>query len=88
MKDLGVIMNNKATFTDHLEKAVKKSRQKMGWVLRTFKSRQKWFMRHMFKSLVLTHLDYCSQLWMPVNGAGVHTLEKVQLGHKLKEPEF
>ena len=86
VKDLGVIMNNKATFTEHLDKAVKKARQKMGWVLRTFKSRQKWFMRHMFKSLVIPHLDYCSQLWMPVNGAGVHTLEKVQLDFFKKIP--
>ena len=42
VKDLGVIMNNKATFTDHIEKAVKKARQKMGWILRTFKSNRKW----------------------------------------------
>ena len=78
VKDLGIIMNNQANFNDHLEKAVRKSRQKMGWILRTFQSRKKWFMKPMFKSLVIPHLDYCSQLWMPINGAGVHSLEKVQ----------
>ena len=88
VKDLGVIMNNKATFTDHIEKAVKKARQKMGWILRTFKSKRKWFMRHMFKSLVIPHLDYCSQLWMPVNGAGIHTLEKVQMDFFKKIPDL
>ena len=31
--DLGIIMNNQANFNDHLEKAVRKSRQKMGWIL-------------------------------------------------------
>ena len=36
VKDLGVIMNNQADFKDHIEKAVNKARQKMGWVLRTF----------------------------------------------------
>ena len=88
VKDLGVIMNNKATFTDHIEKAVQKARQKMGWILRTFKSKRKWFMRHMFKSLVISHLDYCSQLWMPVNGAGIHTLEKVQMDFFKKIPDL
>ena len=78
VKDLGVIMNNKATFSDHIEKALRKARQKLGWILRTFNSRNKWFMRHMFKSLLIPHIDYCSQLWMPIDGAGIHSLEKLQ----------
>ena len=88
VKDLGVMMNNQANCNDHLEKAVRKSRQKMGWILRTFQSRKKWFMKQMFKSLVLPHLDYSSQLWMPINGAGVHSLEKVQLDFLKKIPEL
>ena len=88
VKDLGVIMNNKATFDEHLEKAVRKARQKLGWIMRTFRSRQKWFMRHLFKSLVIPHLDYCSQLWMPVKGAGIHSLEKVQSDYFKKIPDL
>ena len=42
----------------------------------------------MFKSPVIPHLDYCSQLWMPINGAGVHSLEKVQLDFFKKIPEL
>ena len=78
LKDLGVIMNDQANFADHLEKALKKARQKLGWILRTFFSRNTWFMKHMFKTLVMPHIDYCSQLWMPVDGAGVLSLEKLQ----------
>ena len=88
IKYLGVIMNNKATFTDHIEKALKKARQKLGWILRTFNSRNKWFMRHMFKSLVIPHIDYCSQLWMPIDGAGIHSLEKLQYDFFKKIPEL
>ena len=76
VKDLGVIMNDQATFKDHIEKALGKARQKMGWILRTFRSRNKWFMRHLFKSLVLPHIDYCSQVWMPVVGVNIHNIEK------------
>ena len=88
VKDLGVIMNNQANFNDHLENALSKARQKMEWVLRTFQSRNKFFMRHMFKSLVIPHLDYCSQLWMPVNGAGIKSLEKVQFDFFKKTPDL
>ena len=88
LKDLGVIMNNEANFKDHIDKAVRKARQKMGWVLRTFYSRRTWFMKHMFKTLVMPHLDYCSQLWLPVDAAGILKLEKVQFDFLKKIPEL
>ena len=43
-----------------------------------FRSRNKRFMQHMFKSLVLPHIDYYSQLWTPVDGPNVHSLKKLQ----------
>ena len=45
-------------------------------------------MKQMFKSLLILHLDYCTHLWMPINGAGVHTLEKVQMDFFKKIPEL
>ena len=45
-------------------------------------------MRHMFKSLVIPHIDYCSQLWMPIDGAGIHSLEKLQYDFFKKIPEL
>ena len=60
----------------------------MGWILRTFNSRNKWFMRHMFKSLVLPHIDYSSQLWMPVDGTNIHSLEKLQSDFFKKIPDL
>ena len=35
-------------------------------------------MKHRHKSLVLPHIDYCSQLWMPVDAANIQSLEKLQ----------
>ena len=71
LKDLGVILNDEGNFKDHIEKSLGKARQKMGWILRTFNTRNKWIMRHLFKTLVIPYLDCCSQLWMPVDGAGI-----------------
>ena len=39
VRDLGIMMSNTATFTLHIRNIVKKARDKMGWVLRVFKSR-------------------------------------------------
>ena len=65
LRDLGVMMSEDANFDDHIEHVCKKTRQKMGWLLRTFRCRNNDFMKHTFNSLVRPHIDYCSQLWMP-----------------------
>ena len=39
VRDLGIMMNNTATFTVHIRNIVKNARDKMGWVLRVFQSR-------------------------------------------------
>ena len=59
-------MNDKADFSTHVTNVVKKSRQKIGWILRTFHNRKMFFMKHMLKTLVTPHIDYNSQLWMPI----------------------
>ena len=78
LKDLGVIISEDATFDAHIETVTKKVRQKIGWVLRTFYTRRQDFMKTVFKTLVLPHVDYCSQLWMPTNAQGISSIEKLQ----------
>ena len=64
-RDLGMIMENTASFDKQTEKACNKKRQKCGWILHTFYTRKTRFMRKMFNELSQPHLDYCSQLWGP-----------------------
>ena len=78
LKDLGVFMNDKADFSTHVTNVVKKSRQKIGWILRTFHNRKMFFMKHMLKTLVTPHIDYNSQLWMPIECSEIEKIEKLQ----------
>ena len=39
VRDLGILMSNDCTFTDHIENISKAARQMSGWILRTFESR-------------------------------------------------
>ena len=39
VKDLGITMSNTASFEEHIDKLITKSRQICGWISRTFKSR-------------------------------------------------
>ena len=74
-RDLGITMQDNGTFTFQIEKICKKVRQKSGWILRTFFSRNQKFMRHMWNTLVQPHVDYCSQLWAPGSGTELEKIE-------------
>ena len=78
VRDLGIMMSEDATFKDQIEKVAKKVRQKTGWVLRTFYSRKTLLMKTLFKTLVVPHIDYCSQLWMPVKPVEILKIERLQ----------
>ena len=78
LRDLGVILSDTAKFDKQIENVAKKTSQKAGWVLRTFHSRNPLFMKSIYKTLVVPHVDYCSQLWMPIKSTGILTIEKLQ----------
>ena len=46
--------------------------------LRTFYSRRPDLMKTLYKSLIVPHVDYCSQLWMPTKSTEIQTIEKLQ----------
>ena len=77
LRDLGVQLQEDATFKEHIENICKKARQKCGLLFKSFYSRKPDFLKHMFNSLVQPHIDYCSQLWMPVEGQHLDKVEKV-----------
>ena len=86
LRDLGVQMNNKATFDDHIIKVCQTVKQKSGWILRTFKTRSPQIMKHLWKQLVQPHVDYCSQLYMPESGGKLSDLENLQRNYTSRIP--
>ena len=54
--DLGIMMSNTAAFTRHIRNIVKKVRDKMGWVFRVFRPRERSLMLTLLKSLVIPPL--------------------------------
>ena len=76
VKDLGVLMDDQASFKAHRAEVVKKTKMKASWVLRTFRSRDQDLMKALWRSLVQPIQDYCGQLWSPSNISGeIHEQE-------------
>ena len=68
-------MSNTATFTLHIRNIVKKARDKIGWVLRVFQSRERSLMLTLLKSLVIPLLEYCWNSW---KAKDIQAIEAIQ----------
>ena len=71
-------MSSDGTFRKHIELAVSRSNTMCGWILRTFKTRERLPMLTLWKTLVRSNLDYCCQLWYPTRKGDTQTLEQTQ----------
>ena len=63
--DLGIYMSGDCTFNYHILVCLKSALILSGWILRTFYTRDCITMLTLFKSIVLSRLDYGSHLWSP-----------------------
>ena len=78
LRDLGVTISDDATFSHYIEDKVNKIKSKIGWVLRTFRTRDSRPMLTLWKCLILSEHDYCSQLWNPQRKGAIQSLEQLQ----------
>ncbi|XP_066926193.1 uncharacterized protein [Clytia hemisphaerica] len=77
-RDLGVTMSDDAKFSQHILTIVEKVQILIGWILRTFSSREHDVMLTLWKSLVIPHIDNCSQLWSPNEVNLIQQIEDLQ----------
>ena len=77
LRDLGVEISSDLSFTIHIENTVTAANRLVGWTMRTFRRRSKVVMMTIWKTLIQSKLDYCSQLWSPADQAAISKLESV-----------
>ena len=71
-------MSGDCTFNYHISSLSKKCANLSGWILRKFYTRDCITMLTLFKSIVLSRLDYGPQLWSPLLINHITQLEKIQ----------
>ena len=77
LRDLGVEISSDLSFSIHIENTAAGASRMVGWVMRTFRRRSIGLMLSLWKSLIQSKLDYCSQLWSPTDQASISKLEGV-----------
>ena len=88
VRDLGVTLSNTGCFSEHIADRVRVVRKLTGWVLRTFKTRATHTMLTLWKSFLLCHLEYCSQLWSPSSPGEIQAIEELQRHYLKHIPEL
>ena len=76
--DLGITLRNSADFKQHITAKVSTLKNRVSWILRTFKTRDQIPMLAHWKQLALCEHDYCCQIRSP-SRAEVQALEAVQM---------
>ena len=82
--DLGVTISSDGSFSSHIKSRVAHIKSKIGWILRTFQTRDVLPMLTLWKQLVLGDHDYCSQLWCSDKVGDIQSLKLLQQSYLRK----
>jgi Reverse transcriptase (RNA-dependent DNA polymerase)/Endonuclease-reverse transcriptase len=77
-KYLGVILDDKLDWNQHIAKVVKKSKQTLNFVLRNLKGTNQEVKVMAYKTLVRPNLEYADKVWDPHTQIQKKELEKIQ----------
>ena len=77
-KDLGVLVDDKLDFGNHIREIVKKANQRIGLIRRGFDCLDKEMFMNLYPVLIRPLLEYCVQVWSPYKQRDIDLLERVQ----------
>ena len=78
LRDLGVVVSSDLSWSSHINKITAAARSMAYWVLSVFRTRERFVMMTLYKSMVRSHLEYCCPLWHPTKIADIEAIENVQ----------
>ena len=79
IKDLGVFLERKLSFHDHIDAIISKSMAMLAFLKRNSSEfSDPYTLRSLYVSLVRPHLEYCAILWNPVYSSHCPRIERVQ----------
>jgi len=78
MTDLGINVCTNMKFRTHINKIASKAHQRASLILRCFKCRDPDILLKAYVVYVRPLVEYCSQVWSPINLTDINKLERVQ----------
>lgn len=79
VKDLGVLLDSKLTYSQHISYVVDKASRTLGFVFKVAKNfTDVHCLKSLYCSLVRSSLEYCSAVWSPSYNNGIERIESIQ----------
>jgi len=78
VRDLGIIVDSKLSFSDHISEKVNKAYSILGIIKRNFQHVNKVAFVLLYKTLVRSHLEYADTVLSPYKQYLMEVVEKVQ----------
>ena len=79
IKDLGVLLDEKLTFSKHVEYVIAKSYSMLGFLMRTCKQFTNILsLKNVYFAYVRSYLEYASVVWQPYQDTFVNRIESIQ----------
>jgi len=88
VRDLGVIVDNRLTFRDHINSIVSRGHLRPSQIWRCFICKDVCNLITAFITYVRPMLEYCSPVWSPVSVSLINQLEPVQRRFTKRLPGF
>ena len=77
-KDLGVMIDDKLKFYQHITASVSKANRTLGMIRRSFDYLDRPTLALLYKSMVRPFIEYANVVWSPYLQKHLHKLEQVQ----------
>ena len=77
-KDIGVVIDNKLGFSEHLAEKVNKANRIVGLIRKTFVALDEEIFKCLYVAMVRPHLEYANQIWAPFLIKDLKAVENVQ----------
>ena len=78
-KDMGVIIDSKLYFEDHISAKVKIANSMVGLIRRSFNYMSPFVFKKLYLALVCPHLEYAQVVWSPQSKKMISMIENVQI---------
>ena len=78
VRDLGIVVDSKLNFSDHIAEITTRAHQRANLILRCFQTKNPKLQLQAFKTYVRPLLEHNSQIWSPLTLAEITKIEKVQ----------
>jgi len=76
--DLGVLVDERLSFSEHIQNKINKAYAMLGVIKRNFKYLKTSSFILLYKNMVRSYLDYCSSVWSPYRKGDMEDIEKVK----------